>query len=462
MTISVSAVASIFLLTWAIKRLLNTLAARKQGLYPPGPRPKPFIGNIFDFPVAQYPQAFVEWEKKYNSPILHAEVFGSHILVINSLDDAIALFERPERARIYSDRPIMTVNELMGWDTINVALMPYGEVWRRHRKVCHQNFNIQAARQYELVQTKKVRELLRNLLYTPEQFDNHNKLFSVSVTISTMYGHDVESIEDPCVRLSDETLLLGSPLLVPGGSLINVIPALRYIPEWVPGAYSRKVAAKVRRMTSEALRIAMGYVNKSFEAGTVAPSLVTDFYEKKHASGASEEEEDIIKNIAYTVYGDVQTISFTSSFVYLMTVNPDVQRKAQVEIDSVIGSKRLPEFADRTTVFTNIWAMSYNEKAYPDPYAFKPERFLDNEGKLTDDKVLAYGFGRRGCVGKPMASSTTWIMMVSILAAFDITKSKDKHGNDVEVNDKFQNDGLMLYVLTVPPSFYRAYNVSRR
>lgn len=71
----------------------------------------------------------------------------------------------------------------MGWDTINVALMPYGEVWRRHRKVCHQNFNIQAARQYELVQTKKVRELLRNLLYTPEQFDNHNKLYNTAFAL---------------------------------------------------------------------------------------------------------------------------------------------------------------------------------------------------------------------------------------------------------------------------------------
>lgn len=35
----------------------------------------------------------------------------------------------------------------------------------------------------------------------------------------------------------------------------------------------------------------------------VMPSLVTDFYEKKHMSGASQEEEDIIKNIAYTTYG---------------------------------------------------------------------------------------------------------------------------------------------------------------
>lgn len=115
------------------------------------------------------------------------------------------------------------------------------------------------------------------------------------------------------------------PLVAPGGSLINIIPALRHIPKWFPGAYSRKMAAKARAMTDEILRIPMDYVNRSFvsnfhtltnglsilkppdfqEEGTVALSLVTIFYERKYASGASREEEDVIKNVAYMVYGSM-------------------------------------------------------------------------------------------------------------------------------------------------------------
>lgn len=48
------------------------------------------------------------------------------------------------------------------------------------------------------------------------------------------------------------------------------------------------------------------------DSGTVVPSLVTDFYDKKHTSGASQEEEDIVKNVAYTVYGGM-----LASFQYL-------------------------------------------------------------------------------------------------------------------------------------------------
>jgi cytochrome P450 len=41
-------------------------------------------------------------------------------------------------------------------------------------------------------------------------------------------------------------------------------------------------------------------------------------------------------------------------------------------------------------------AMTHDEKKYPEPETFRPERFLTPEGKLNDDEtVLTYGFGRR-------------------------------------------------------------------
>jgi len=41
-------------------------------------------------------------------------------------------------------------------------------------------------------------------------------------------------------------------------------------------------------------------------------------------------------------------------------------------------------------------AMGQDESKYPDPSAFKPERFLDEFGQLkSDNRTAAYGFGRR-------------------------------------------------------------------
>ena len=136
-----------------------------------------------------------------------------------------------------------------------------------------------------------------------------------------------------------------------------------------------------------------------------------------------------------------------------MITHREVQKRAQEEIDRVIGSSRLPDLTDRpnlpyidaiyrellrhsppvalgiphalaeddvykgyflpkgiyhvevhpfltiligAVVFANIWAMAHDENVYPDPFTFKPERFLNVDGSLNDDnRILAYGFGRR-------------------------------------------------------------------
>jgi hypothetical protein len=41
-------------------------------------------------------------------------------------------------------------------------------------------------------------------------------------------------------------------------------------------------------------------------------------------------------------------------------------------------------------------AMTHDEKKYPSPDEFKPERFLHEDGSLTNDTMpLGYGWGRR-------------------------------------------------------------------
>lgn len=40
--------------------------------------------------------------------------------------------------------------------------------------------------------------------------------------------------------------------------------------------------------------------------------------------------------------------------------------------------------------------MTHDERLYPDPDSFKPERFFASDGELNDDDMmLAFGFGRR-------------------------------------------------------------------
>ena len=54
------------LLVWGIYKVFGR-SQKKRGPYPPGPKPKPLIGNAFDIPTKDSCQVYLEWEKKYNS-----------------------------------------------------------------------------------------------------------------------------------------------------------------------------------------------------------------------------------------------------------------------------------------------------------------------------------------------------------------------------------------------------------
>lgn len=76
---------------------------------------------------------------------------------------------------------------------------------------------------------------------------------------------------------------------------------------------------------------------------------------------------------------------------------------------------------------------------YHDPLAFKPERFLEVDGRKpeTDPHSFVFGFGRRVCPGRILADTTVWLSVAKCLAGFKISKPVEK-GIEVDVKAEFQ------------------------
>lgn len=99
---------------------------RRGGLpYPPGPRPLPVIGNVFDIPKHSSWLAYSKFSKLHgttpSSPdlplltsrtgdILSFRLFGQVIIVLNTAKAAKDLLEK--RGAIYSDRPVFPLYEM--------------------------------------------------------------------------------------------------------------------------------------------------------------------------------------------------------------------------------------------------------------------------------------------------------------------------------------------------------------
>ena len=83
-----------------------------------------------------------------------------------------------------------------------------------------------------------------------------------------------------------------------------------------------------------------------------------------------------------------------------------------------------------------VRAILHNPDSYPDPEAFKPERFLDEDGSLRDDSVIstAFGVGKRICPGRHFVDMTLFIVASSVLSVFNVVKAKDENGREIPVN----------------------------
>ena len=70
-----------------------------------------------------------------------------------------------------------------------------------------------------------------------------------------------------------------------------------------------------------------------------------------------------------------------------------------------------------------------------------PERFLDDDGSLKPNDIehIAFGFGRRICVGRHFADTSVWMVMAKVLAVFKILKPLDENGVEMEVEPKFSS-----------------------
>nr|CAD7202211.1 unnamed protein product [Timema douglasi] len=158
------------------------------------------------------------------------------------------------------------------------------------------------------------------------------------------------------------------------------------------------------------------------------------------------------------------------TFTLIMLLHhPQVMLKAQKEIDSVVSRDRLPSLDDRsslpyleaiqrevhrrqsllplsvirrctedttlngyfipqhTIVVPNLWSIHNDPELWGDPENFRPERFLDEEGRLLrKDVTMPFGGGRRVCVGETFSRFTIYLFLAALLQNFTFSAPEGK------------------------------------
>ncbi|KEP47115.1 cytochrome P450 family protein [Rhizoctonia solani 123E] len=456
----------------AIAMLPFVKSSRSKPPLPPSPKSYPLLGNIPVIPEKDEHVAYRDWSRELNSDIIHIKVPGHTLIILNSARAMSAILERSSNA--YLNRPSIPLIDTNLFDlTRHTAFLPYGERWKHQRRLMHLSLRKSAMPTLFPIQTKHARQAAAKILEQPEDYIHILGRMLGSQILSCVYGYEVTSPDDEMIKLAESASFHVGQAVFPLNFLVNVMPQLKRVPSWIPGAGWKAIAREWSEEFIRTISLPYEYTVAQMVTGTAVPSVLAQILNS--FTGQGEEITDEQKDRAMWTAGSVFTAAVESLHgvlqivVLLMTIHQDVQHKAQKEIDKITEGKRLPEMSDMqgmpytrsiiletlrwipvspmsiprlcgeddtyngytipkgALVIGNIWAINRDETRYDDPETFLPERFMDP----STPEPVTFGFGRRICPGIHFAHPSLFINVATILSGFNIRPAKNERGEDI-------------------------------
>ncbi|KAL2208559.1 putative cytochrome P450 oxidoreductase [Sarocladium strictum] len=473
---------------------------------PPGPPAEPLLGHLRVIPVDHPEYDYTRWGKQYDSDILHFNVLGRSIVVLNSVQAARQLLDK--RGANYADRPRFVLFEVMGWG-VTLTFLRWSPKFKLHRKLLQQSFTQTACKSYRPIQEEEAVRAAKAIMENPSDWEMLLRQFSQASVLRVGFGIDVQEKDDPFVKMALKVEEATGQGGVPAGSLIDFFPSLRFLPTFLarlnrhlqPLEHARRTKPSIQQLHDAPWAAVEPSIRTS---AMTQPSFVNTHFSRYLANEkegkANECSIEDIKGAAgaISIAGGNTTWSTIIVCILNLILHPDIRDKARSEIEEVIGLDengdlaRLPTFDDRaklkwldciileatrwmplsplgvphatladdiyngyripagSVVYANAWAMSRDDKVYSSPDSFSPERYLPVSENGRDEPLPdgPFGFGRRVCPGQYFALAGVYIIMATLLATMDITCPTDEDGKPIPPEVKFSN-GLS----GVPDSF---------
>ncbi|XP_064238419.1 cytochrome P450 1A2 [Aotus nancymaae] len=307
---------------------------------------------------------------------------------------------------------------------------------------------------------------LQELMAGPGHFDPYNQIVvSVVKVIGAMcFGRHFPESSDEMLSLVKNSQVFSENAT--SGNPVDFFPILRYLPN--PAlqrfkAFNQRFLRFLQKTVQEHYQV--------FDKNSVQDITSALFKHSEKRSGASGDfiPQEKIVNLVNDIFGagfETITTAISWSLMYLVT-KPEIQRKIQKELDTVIGRGRRPRLSDRpqlpyleafiletfrhssfvpftiphsttrdTTlngfyipkeccVFINQWQVNHDPQLWGDPSEFRPERFLTAKGTAIDkplsEKMLLFGLGKRRCIGEVLGKWEVFLFLAILLQQLEFS-----------------------------------------
>ncbi|KAI3969774.1 hypothetical protein MKW92_050222 [Papaver armeniacum] len=370
----VTSILALFLLKIIFRR-------RNWSNSPPGPIGWPILGNL-SIPYRSSSRRFFKLSKVHG-PIYSLKMGQKAAIVVSSPEITKEILKHQDTT--FSSRTITEVVRCLTYDAKSLVFVPYGARWRLLRKIL--TTKLFSTRALELFQPAREQQVNRLLL----------SLYSASKTKTK-------------VNIADATFVVAA-------NLISYLVCSKNL--FDP---TKKEGREVKQMGL-----------KMDENGRL--DMLDVFLDYK-----SDKKDDELKE-----FSRVDIKSMLSGRMTEILRKPEVYKKILAELDEVVGKDRFVEESDLSKLtyfqsssckrnlqttpsmrfscaktcnsfFVNVWGIARDEKVWPEPYEFKPERFLGSELDVKGQhfEILPFGTGRRSCVAS-LLHAFEWDFSADIL-----------------------------------------------
>ncbi|XP_029451962.1 cytochrome P450 2K6-like isoform X2 [Rhinatrema bivittatum] len=373
-----------------------------------------------------------------------------------------------DHADVFAERPDIPIFKLflknMG------ILFSHGENWKVMRR-----FTLTTLRDFGMGKRTLEDKIAEECSFLLKSFESQKgnpfmskTIISTAVSniiVSILLGHRFDYQDPLFLRLinllSENVVLLGSPSVM----VYNVYPALGFL---LAGHRSiKKNTDEFRSFIAKTLIQHLRQLDANDQRSLIDVFLVRQEAEKSNPS--SYFHEDNLISLASNLFAAGTETTTTTLYwgLLLMIKYPEVQRKVQEEIETVMGSSQ-PKIEHRKKMpytdaviheiqrYANILPLSvhrettteikfkgylipkgtyiipvlesvlYDKTQFEKPTEFNPQHFLNSEGLfIKKEAFMPFGAGRRICAGETLAKMELFLFFVSLLQRFTFRPPPD-------------------------------------
>ncbi|PRQ54470.1 putative cytochrome P450 [Rosa chinensis] len=452
----------LFVLLLTIFMLFSIFRSGEKLKSPPSPTRLPIIGNLHQLGTLPH-RSLHTLSKKYG-PLMLLHLGQSLTLVVSSADMAKEIMKTHDS--VCCSRPNFTATNILLYGCKDIGFSPYGEYWRKVRKLCVvELLTLKRVQEFLYVREEEISELVKTI--------SKECLSESPIDLSAMLMKTSNNILSRCVigkrfveendnwfgeasrRLTDQIMSF---------SVGDFFPSLRWIDNL------RGFIARLKATSAEL----DGFFDQLIEERKATKGecklKTRDFVDILLKYGKDDAlylnlTQDNLKAILQDMFiaGSDSTSSALEWLMAELVRNPNVMEKVQQEVRRVVGQKAKVDVDDinrmdflkcviketlrlhpiaplllpretiegvtlggyyipaKTRVLINAFAIQRDPKFWDKPEEFLPDRFEENSIDFNgqDFQFIPFGGGRRQCPGQAFAMATMEYEVANLLYWFD-------------------------------------------